>query len=58
MRFLASWWERVPRRHLSVIVAVVAVAAVVGTQVSAPQAGSSASRVKLATNGTNGEVWV
>jgi len=58
MRFFASWWERVPTRHLSVIVAAVAVAAIVGTQVSVPQRGSAASSVYVASNRPTGEVWV
>ena len=58
MRFFASWWERVPTRHLSVIVAAVAIAAIVGAQVSVPQRGSGASSVQMATNRPTGEVWV
>jgi len=55
MRFFSSWWERVPTRHLSAVVALVAIVAVVGAQVHVPQGGPMAGRIQ--TNGPKGEVW-
>jgi hypothetical protein len=55
MRFFSSWWERVPTRHLSAVLALVAIVAVVGVQVHAPQGGSLAG--KIHSHGPTGEVW-
>ena len=56
MRFFATWWDRMPVRHIGAALAVVAIVVMVGAQFSVPRGGPAAPKIHL-NNGPQGEVW-